>query len=249
MPTAVSLPRTAASAGRSEPLPGLAVASLGLEALPLGILLWYAVSMGPGLPVRGALLAAVVAAAAAVVCGVLAVDDPAGARPPANGWRWPAFVGLLLAPTVACAALLLSTLAGGGLHGRLWTLVFLGIADGQMAAAACLRHAAAAVPANRYRAAALDCVTPWQRIRHVVLPAFLPALLILAALTFVGTWSECLLVAALRRAPDRFALGAAAAPENFVTAVYVFASLLLIFLGLWTLRACARALPAPFARN
>ena len=254
MPTVVHAPRTAPSAGRSEFLHAIAVGSLGLEALPLSVLLWYAVSGGTrlssaALSVRGTLLAALVVTAITVVFGVLAIDDPAHPPRPAAGWRWPAFVGLLLLPTVASAAEMLSPLAGGGLHLRLWVLVFLGIADGQMAAAACLRQAAEAIPASRFRAAALDCIRPWQRIRHVVLPASLPALPMLAALTFVGTWSEFLLVAALRRTPDRFALGAATGPENFVTAGYVFASFPLIFLGLWTLRACGRALTASFKRS
>jgi ABC-type glycerol-3-phosphate transport system permease component len=158
-------------------------------------------------------------------------------------------VGLLLLPTVASAAILASPLTGDGLHVRLWALVLLGIADGQMAAAACLRQTAEAIPVSRFQAATLDCINPWQRIRHVILPASVPALPLLATLTFVGTWSEFLLVAALRRTPGRFALGAATGPENFVTAEYVFASLPLIFLGLWTLRACGRALTASFARN
>ena len=254
MPTAVHAPKPAVFAGRSEFLHAIAVGSLGLEALPLSVLLWYAVSSGSRLSlaapsIRGTLLAAAAVTAITVLLGVLAVDDPSRRGRPAAGWHWPAFVGLLLLPTAVSAAVLASPLTGGGLHVRLWALVLLGIADGQMAAAACLRQAAEAIPASRYRMATLDCISPWQRLRHVILPASVPALPLLAALTFVGTWSEFLLVAALRRTPGRFALGAAAGPENFVTAEYVFASLPLIFLGLWTLRACGRALTASFARN
>ena len=253
MPTA-ALPRTAVPDRRPGFPPAIAAGLLALELLPLSVLLWSETDGAPGLlaadpPIRGTLLAAILTALAAVVLGVLTVDDPTRGRPPVARWRWPGFVGLLLAPTVVGAAFLLPSLMGGGLHARLWALVFLGIADGQMAAAACLRQAGEAIPASRFRTAALDCVSPWQRIRHAILPACAPALFVLAALTFVGSWSEFLLAAALRREPDRFTLGRAAAPENFVTAVYLFASLLMIFLGLWTLRACIRALTRPFAPN
>ena len=252
MPTAVPLSGTAVPDRRSGFPPAIAAGLLALELLPLSVLLWSDLGRAPGLPaaalpIRGTLLAAILITVAAVVLGVRTVDDPTRGRPPSAGWRWPNFVGVLLVPTVFSVALLLPLMAGAGLHGRLWMLVFLGIADGQMAAAACLRQAGEAIPASRFRTAALDCVSPWQRIRHVVLPACAPALSVLAALTFVGSWSEFLLAGVLRRAPDRFALGMAAAPENFVTAVYLFASLAIIFLGLWTLRASVRALTRSFA--
>ena len=246
MPTA-ALPRTAAPDRRSGFPPAIAAGLLALELLPLSVLLWSETGGLPGLPaaappIRGTLVAAVLTTLVTVILGVLTVDDPTRSRPPAARWWWPGFVGLLLAPTVAGAAFLIPSLAGGGLHVRLWMLVFLGIADGQMAAAACLRQAGEAIPASRFRAAALDCISPWQRIRHAILPACAPALSVLAALTFVGSWSEFLLAAALRHGADRFALGTATRPENFVTAVYLFASLAMVFLGLWTLRACIRAL-------
>ena len=252
MPTAASLPGTAVPARRSGFPSAIAAGLLALELLPLSVLLWSETGGGPGLPdagppIRGTLLAAILTVAATVVLGVLTVDDPTRRPPPSARWRWPAFVGLLLAPTVVSAAFLVPLLAGGGLHVRLWGLVLLGIADGQMAAAACLRQAGDAIPASRFWTAALDCVSPWQRIRHVVLPACAPALSVLAALAFVGSWSEFLLAAALRHDPERFALGTATAPENFVTAVYLFASVAMIFLGLWTLRACVRAVTRPFA--
>ena len=247
------MPTTAVPDRRSGFPPAIAAGLLALELLPLSVLLWSETEGGPGIPsappLRGTLLAAILIALFTVVLGVLTVDDPTRGDSPSAKWRWPGFVGLLLVPTVLGAAFLVPSLAGGGLHVRLWLLVFLGIADGQMAAAVCLRQAGEAIPVNRFRTAALDCVSPWQRIRHVVLPACAPALAVLAALTFVGSWSEFLLAAALRHSPDRFALGLARAPENFVTAVYLFASVPMAFLGLWTIRACVRALSRPFAPN
>ncbi len=255
MPSAVSQPRTAVLPGRNPAgFPSNSSSlTLVLMGLPTGVLLWDAwcgnLHLVPGIPDDHSLLRTYAGVAGVyslltLIVGVVAVDASARVQPlPVRGWWW-AFVGALLLPAVGSLAALVPW-SDPHLHGRLWLLVFLGILTGQMVVADFLRSSAAGIPASRFRAAALDCVTPWQRIRHVVLPACAPALWVLGAVNFGGILSSLLLGTALRLGAGRFALGSGTTPENLVTADYVFASLTIFFLVPGTIRA----LTQPFARG
>ena len=189
--------------------------------------------------------------------GLLAASFLARERTPASRWLWRGYVALLFLPTALNVVPLIPLLTGMHLYGSRWALVFVGVAGGQALAVCVLRQAIDAIPRRLIQAAELDCVSPWQRIRHVVLPACAPTLAVLGVLTFAGSWNDFLLPTLLLRDPAEFTVGAGLIflgsldhiPWSYVCAVYCLVSLPVVFLGLWTLRVFMRALTIPFARD
>ena len=175
---------------------------------------------------------------------------------PAARWLWAGYVGALLLPTVVGVVPLVGLMRGLGLGGSLLALVLLGAAGGQAVAVGALREAVGAIPESVWQAAELDCIKPWQRLRHVVLPACGPTLGVLAVLTFVGSWNEFVLPGLLLSGSGHETLGAmlpglaagggAGGPSwGQLSMFYLLAALPVMCLGVWTLPVFVRALTRP----
>ena len=269
-PVAAPLPlrRAAAPVHRVRWLHAAVIALLLLELLPLGSLLWHGPRDEPfshpypgGLPevalmTVNSLFVAILTTAGTLACGLLAAYGLARSDAPASRWLWRGYLALLLVPTGANVVALVPMLNGMHLRNSKWALVFLGVAGGQAIAVCILRQAMDAIPRGLFQTAEIDCTNPWQRIRHVVLPACAPTLGVLAILSFVGSWNEFLLPSLLGNREDYntvgmnlFAFAAEQGGPAHGMRTYLLVSLPVIFLGVWTLRTFVRALTTPFARN
>ena len=244
------------------------LALLLAELLPLGFLLWYGPRDDPdAYPVPGglpgvalmtahSLFVATLTTAGTLLLSLLAACQLTRHRHPASQWLWQGYLGLLLVPTVANIVPLVPMLRGMRLDHSLWALVLVGIAGGQAVAVCTLRQAMEAIPRSLLQRAEIDCINPWQQLRHVLLPACAPTLGVLAILSFVGSWNEFLLPMFLFPVEDHV-LGQALVSSTYLPGdhagyamrTYLLVSLPVILLGLWTLRTFVRALTTPFARN
>ena len=236
------------------------------ELLPLGSLLWYGPRDDPdAYPVPGglpgvalmtahSLFVATLTTAGTLLFGLLAASQLIRLRHPASQWLWRGYLALLLVPTVANIVPLVPMLRGMHLGHTLWALVLVGIAGGQATAVCILRQTMDSIPRSLFQTAEIDCINPWQQLRHVLLPACAPTLGVLAVLSFVGSWNEFLLPMFLFPVEDHV-LGQALVSSTYLPGdhagyamrTYLLVSLPVIFLGMWTLRTIVRAQPPPLA--
>lgn len=165
---------------------------------------------------------------------------------------WPAFLTLMMLPTVVNIVPLFILLKKLTLLDTLWGLVLVGIAAGQAFNLFILRNFMEDIPKDLFEAAEIDGASHWGQLWNVALPMCLPIVGTLAILTFLGTWNDFLLPLVTLRDPELFTVGVRliyldgeyVRRWGQLMAAFLLASLPLIVLFLFTMKFFVRGLSA-----
>jgi multiple sugar transport system permease protein len=173
-------------------------------------------------------------------------------RMPLSGVLWPAFLILMLLPSVVNLVPLFMLLKDLSLLNTLVALIVVGVASGQAFNILVLRGFIEDLPKDLFEAAEMDGAGHFQQIFHIVIPMSGPIIGTLSILAFLGKWNDFLLPLIVLRDKDLFTLGVGliyldgeyVKQWGQIMAAYFIAALPLIVIFLFCMRLFVRGLSA-----
>ena len=202
--------------------------------------------------IANSVVVAVGATALTLTCALGAAYFFARYRMPLCGVLWSLLLVLMMMPTVANLIPLFTLLKSLHLLNRLWALVIVGAAGGQVVCVYILRNFIEDIPRDLFDAAEVDGANHLGQIRHIVVPLSGSILSTLAILQFIGNWNNFILPLIVLR--DDYLLtipvGLVRLEGEYVKqygpmmAGYAIASIPLVLLFLFTMRLFVRGLSA-----
>jgi multiple sugar transport system permease protein len=185
-----------------------------------------------------------------LICAILGAYFFARYELPYQKVLWPAFMVLMMLPTVANLVPLFSLLKTLGLLNTLSALILVGMASAQAFNIYVLRNFYEDIPREYFEAAEIDGANHFHQLYHVVIPMSGSILGTLGILAFLTKWNEFLLPLVVLRDQELFTLGVGliyldgeyVRQWGQVMAAYLVASVPLIILFLFTVRLFIRGL-------
>ena len=173
-------------------------------------------------------------------------------RMPLSGVLWPAFLILMLLPSVVNLVPLFMLLKELSLLNTLVALIVVGVASGHEFNLLVLRSFIEDLPNDLFEASEMDGASHLQQIVHVVIPMSGPIIGTLSILAFLGKWNEFLLPLVVLRDKELFTLGVGliyldgeyVKQWGQIMAAYFIAAIPLIVIFLFCMRLFVRGLSA-----
>lgn len=173
-------------------------------------------------------------------------------RMPLSGVLWPAFLILMLLPSVVNLVPLFMLLKELSLLNTLVALIVVGVASAQAFNLLVLRGFIEDLPKDLFEAAEMDGAGHLQQIFHIVIPMSGPIIGTLSILAFLGKWNEFLLPLIVLRDKELFTLGVGliyldgeyVKQWGQIMAAYFIAAVPLIVIFLFCMRLFVRGLSA-----
>jgi len=278
--TASSKASVAASRRRSDlPKHFVLILLLGISLLPFYMMMqislkdnqaFFANNWLPGLPetwqwqnylyairlilpyVVNSVVVSVTATAGCLATAILGAYFFARYKMPFSSLLWPAFLLLMLMPSVANIVPLFSIVKSLNLLNSLWALILLGAAGGLVFSIYVLRNFIEEIPQDIFEAAEIDGASHFRQIINVVIPMSGSIIGTLAILTFLNTWNDFLMPLIVLRDSEIFTIGVGLIYLNGeyvkewgqIMAAFFVASLPLIIIFLFMMKLFIRGLSA-----
>lgn len=194
-----------------------------------------------------------VSASATIAClglSILGAYFFARYRMPFSNLLWPAFLLLMLMPSVANIVPLFSILKSLRLLNTLWALIVLGTASSLVFTIYVLRNFIEEIPRDLFEAAEMDGASHLNQIVNIVIPMSGSIIGTLSILTFLHAWNDFLMPLIVLRDSSLFTIGVGliyldgeyVKHWGQIMAAFLVASLPLIVIFLFTMKLFIRGL-------